>query len=103
MIHPSYKELMEVVNKDVQEGEEPVITSRYSIVLATAKRARQIISRQTSGDTDVLNNVAKPLSKAVKELYEGKIRILPENQELASAQQEVLTEESKENETGETV
>ena len=103
MIHPSYKELMEVVNKDVKEGEEPVITSRYSIVLATAKRARQIISRQTSSDTNVLNNVAKPLSKAVKELYEGKIRILPENQELTASAQEAITEEGKENEAGETV
>lgn len=103
MIHPSYKELMEVVNKDVKEGEEPVITSRYSIVLATAKRARQIISRQTSGETNVLNNVAKPLSKAVKELYEGKIRILPENQELPVSEPEMITEEGKDDEGRETV
>lgn len=78
MIHPSYKELMEVVNKDVHEGDNPVISSRYSIVLATAKRARQIIARQNSRDAVVLGNVNKPLSRAVKELYEGKIRILPE-------------------------
>ena len=44
MIHPSYVELMQVVNSDQTEiGEEPVINSRYSIVIATAKRARQII------------------------------------------------------------
>ena len=40
MIHPSYVELMEVVNEDVVIGEEPVVNSRYSIVLAAAKRAR---------------------------------------------------------------
>ena len=43
MLHPSYTDLMNIVNGDVEEGEEPVISSRYSIVMATAKRARQII------------------------------------------------------------
>ena len=43
MIHPSYVELMEVVNEDVVIGEEPVVNSRYSIVLAAAKRARELI------------------------------------------------------------
>ena len=90
MIHPSYKELMEVVNKDVPEGGNPVISSRYSIVLATAKRARQIIARQNSRDALMFGNVSKPLSRAVKELYDGKIRILPEN-----AETEVLPEEGE--------
>ena len=44
MIHPSYVELMKVVNDEGEIGEEPVVNSRYSIVLATAKRARQIIA-----------------------------------------------------------
>lgn len=43
MLHPSYTDLMKVVNKDVEEGETKVVNSRYSIVRATAKRARQII------------------------------------------------------------
>ena len=43
MIHPSYVELMKVVNDGVEIGEEPVVNSRYSIVIASAKRARQII------------------------------------------------------------
>ncbi len=34
---------MKVVNKDVEEGETKVVNSRYSIVMATAKRAREII------------------------------------------------------------
>ena len=37
MLHPSYTDLMNIVNGDVEEGEEPVISSRYSIVMATAK------------------------------------------------------------------
>ena len=41
MLHPSYTDLMSVVNAEVEPGEQPVVNSRYSIVLATAKRARQ--------------------------------------------------------------
>ena len=44
MIHPSYVELMKVVNEGVEIGEEPVVNSRYSLVIAAAKRARQIIA-----------------------------------------------------------
>jgi len=78
MIHPSYVELMQVVNSDQTEiGEEPVINSRYSIVIATAKRARQIIG----GDEPMITKAAgrKPLSVAVQELYEGKVKIVGED------------------------
>ena len=40
MLHPSYTDLMKVVNQDVEEGATKIVNSRYSIVLATAKRAR---------------------------------------------------------------
>jgi len=74
MIHPSYSDLMEVANSGVEPGDTPVVQSRYSIVLATAKRARQLID----GDQALVNNVEsnKPLSIAVEELYEGKIKIV---------------------------
>ena len=44
MLHPSYSDLMKVVNSGVKEGEDKIVSSRYSIVMATAKRARQIIA-----------------------------------------------------------
>ena len=44
MLHPSYSDLIEVVNSEVEPGEQPVVQSRYSIVIATAKRARQLIA-----------------------------------------------------------
>ena len=44
MLHPSYTDLMKVVNSEVEPGEAPVVNSRYSIVMATAKRARQLIA-----------------------------------------------------------
>ncbi len=78
MIHPSYTDLMEVVNSDVEPGEQPVVQSRYSIVLATAKRARQIIA----GDTPLVESKGdKPLSTAVKELYEGKVKIVGDDED----------------------
>lgn len=78
MIHPSYVELMKVVNHDVEIGEEPVVNSRYSIVIATAKRARQIIG----GDDPMVPHAAgkKPLSVAVEELYTGKVKILSDEE-----------------------
>ncbi len=81
MIHPSYVELMQVVNSDTEEiGEEPVVNSRYSIVIATAKRARQIIA----GDEPMVvrSGGKKPLSLAVQELYEGKVKIVGEDDSL---------------------
>ena len=73
MLHPSYTDLMKVVNKDVEPGEEPVVTSRYSIVMATAKRARQIIA----GDEPLVDaDGRKPLTIAVQELNDGKLKIL---------------------------
>ena len=41
MLHPSYSDLMKVVNSGVKEGEDKIVSSRYSIVMATAKRARR--------------------------------------------------------------
>ena len=73
MLHPSYTELMEKINKEGEQGEEPVINSRYSIVMATSKRARQIIA----GEEPLVNGKdKKPLSIAVEELNEGLIKIL---------------------------
>ena len=74
MLHPSYTELMKVVNSEVEPGEEPVVNSRYSIVLATAKRARQIID----GDEPLVPTKAgeKPLSIAIDEVNNAKIKIV---------------------------
>ena len=73
MLHPSYADLIKVVNSGVEEGEDPVVSSRYSIVMATSKRARQIIA----GDEELGDGRGKkPLSVAVEELNQGKIQIL---------------------------
>lgn len=78
MLHPSYTDLMQVVNSEVEQGEQPVVNSRYSIVLATAKRARQIID----GATPLVDNACnKPLSIAVDELYKSKVKIVSDETE----------------------
>ena len=73
MLHPSYSDLMKVVNSEVEPGEAPVVNSRYSIVMATSKRARQIIAGE---DSLVDGKDRKALSLAVEELNQGKIKIL---------------------------
>lgn len=77
MLHPSYSDLMEVVNSEVEPGEQPVVQSRYSIVMATSKRARQIIG----GDEPlVAGDGKKPLSIAVEELYSSKVKIVGDDE-----------------------
>ena len=79
MLHPSYTDLMKVVNKDVEEGETKVVNSRYSFVMATSKRSRQIID----GEMPLVNTKEgeKPLSIAIDELNSGKIKIIAEEAE----------------------
>ena len=79
MLHPSYTDLMKVVNSDVEEGATKIVNSRYSIVLATSKRARQLID----GEMPLVDvhGREKPLSIAIDELNQGKIKIIAENAE----------------------
>lgn len=78
MLHPSYSDLMKVVNSEVEPGEAPVVNSRYSIVMATSRRARQIISGE---EPLVEGKERKALSVAVEELNQGKIKILGDEEE----------------------
>ena len=78
MLHPSYSDLMKVVNSEVEEGEQPVVNSRYSIVMATSRRARQIVA----GDEPYVESEGKKaLSVAVDELNQGKIRIISDEED----------------------
>ena len=79
MLHPSYSDLMKVVNSEVEPGEAKVVNSRYSIVMATSKIARQIID----GEEPLVDATegTKPLSIAVDELNQGKIKILGDDEE----------------------
>ena len=123
MIHPSYTELMAVINSEVEEGEQPLVQSRYSIVKANANRAKEIIdarsveekiakarieasNKEKEKEKDKVEEKSiskederklqvgtplvrcsekdKPLSIAVKEFYEGKVKILGSTDENTS-------------------
>ena len=79
MLHPSYTDLMKVVNSEVEPGEQPVVNSRYSIVLATAKRARQLIN---GAEPLITTEFPKPLSVAVQEIYEGKVKFVTDDEKV---------------------
>lgn len=103
MLKPSYAELMEVMNKD----KESDVTSRYTVVIAAAKRARQLID----GDEPMIDNdmEGKPVSTAVEEIRQGKIHVVPEGQgtvifpktSIEDEIMEELAEQDKDDETEE--
>lgn len=104
MLHPSYTDLIEAVNKNVEPGEQPVVQSRYSIVIAAAKRARQIVD----GSEPLVAGAAgkKALSTAVQELFEQKVSIMaeeaveePETEEVVEAAEEAEAAEEEVEET----
>ena len=73
MLHPSYKEMIERQNETRDEN-TPELKSRYTLVLAAAKRARQI----NSGSEPLVGGVNEKdrnLSVAVKEMYAGKVHV----------------------------
>lgn len=97
MLHPSYTELIKVVNSEVEDGDTPVVNSRYSIVLATAKRARQIIDGK---DPMSMPKIHKPLSIAVDELNKGLLKIMPESAQEEAEETEIHLTEDLQTEPG---
>lgn len=80
MIHPSYSELIQAINANSEEDDNTImLNSRYSLVLATSKRARQIIA----GSEPLVPGAAgkKPLSIAIEEFYKGQVKIVADTHE----------------------
>ena len=74
MLRPSYSDLMDAVM--LEENLDPRVVSRYTIVLAVAKRARQL----TDGEQPLIYApMDRAVSIAVKELHEGKLKIKVES------------------------
>jgi len=88
MLRPSYSDLMEVLEK--QENIDSNIASRYTIVIAAARRARMLIDNSESyikGDRD------KAVSFAVDEMYAGHLK-MNEGQKNVPNPEAVLVEET---------
>ena len=85
MLHPSYTDLIDAVNSEVEPGEQPVVQSRYSIVVAASRRARQLIE----GEDPLVSATGgkKPLSIAIDELYHQKVKILSDEDEISEDEQ----------------
>lgn len=81
MLHPSYTDLIKLANEGADE-DNPLIVSRYSIVHATAKRARQIVDDRKSEEANQAADAKKKgvdkkaLSVAVEEIENGEVKIL---------------------------
>lgn len=91
MIHPSYTELIEAINTNNEDDDTTMsINSRYSLVLAASKRARQLIA----GAKPMVAGAAgkKPLSIAIDELYQGQVKILAPEEETEETAEAVQTE-----------
>lgn len=71
MLHPSYSELIDVLNSDSDNDNQ--VTSRYTIVIAAAKRARQLVDGAVKQTKYSGND--KAVSIAVNEMSEGMIRV----------------------------
>ena len=71
----------------------PTVNSRYSIVLATAKRARQLIAGE---EAYVESKGKKPLSIAVEEVSKGFVTIEPETEAEEPAEESEVEEASAE-------
>jgi len=72
MLNPSYSKLIQILNADANADAR--IASRYSVVIAAAKRARQIVG---GADHEVFSDSDKAVSIAVNEIKNGHIRIIP--------------------------
>ena len=72
MLRPTYNDLIDSMNKNREEGELEV-QSRYSVVIASAKRARQIID----GDAPLgkAEEGRKPLSIAIEEISKNLVNV----------------------------
>ena len=77
MLRPSYAELMDVLNKG-KEGND--VKSRYTVVIAAAKRARQLVDGHEPMIEKDKIKVDKALSIAIEEMNEGKIEVVPEGE-----------------------
>ena len=104
MIHPSYTELIQAINNNAEEDDNTMmLNSRYSLVLATSKRARQLIA----GAEPLVSGTAgkKPLAIAIDELYKGQVKIVAtgeENEEDTKATASAVTDEAVTEEVSET-
>lgn len=74
MLHPSYMELIDHINKVNNEMGNEKINSRYSLVMAASKRARALIDKENPMIVDKYNG--RMLSMAIAEMEAEKVGVI---------------------------
>lgn len=73
MLNPSYSKLIDIANQKIEENDR--IESRYSIIIAVSKRAREIVGGAKYKEG--LKKSNKAISIAISEIENREISIMP--------------------------
>ena len=74
MFEPSGQELINIANESILSENEK-IKSKYTVVIAAAKRARQLVDDKD----ERVEEGANPLTVAIEEIKNKEVRIEPES------------------------
>ena len=86
MLHPSYVELIDHVNNVNREQGAPEINSRYTLVMAVAKRARDLVN---GSPMMIEDTTGRMLTQAVMEMEAEKLSIVIKEEEEPETEEEV--------------
>lgn len=76
MFEPSGQELIDIANASVLNENEK-IKSKYSVIIAAAKRARQLVDEHD----ERVENGTNPLTVAIDEIKNNYVKIEPDNRD----------------------
>ena len=76
MFEPSGQELIDIANESILNENEK-IKSKYSVIIAAAKRARQLVDEKD----ERVENGANALTIAIEEIKENLVKIEPDNRD----------------------
>lgn len=74
MFEPSAQKLIDIANESIRNNNEKV-KSKYTVIIAAAKRARQLVEEKDSR----VDGGANALTVAVKEMKDKIVRIVKED------------------------
>ncbi len=81
MLRPAYSEVMDAIDERGHIDHD--LRSRYIVVIAAAKRARQLID---GAEPLTKSKIKKDVSIAIKEIYENRLEISPMTEEQIAIQ-----------------
>lgn len=76
MFEPTAQKLINIANEDVKEENEKV-KSKYSMVIAAAKRARQLVEEKD----ERVESGKNPLTIAIDEIANKVIKVIPSDKD----------------------